>query len=86
MNPRLSERRWLSHLPFGVLFLIDSKFAARTIVERTQFGGHTEPFNPYELQEKVGPLLVRCSAGGPRANKNLLLKSEETLASYLDYS
>ncbi len=54
MNPRLSERRWLSHRPFGVLFLVDSKFAARTMVERTQFGGLTKPFNSYELKKKFG--------------------------------
>ena len=55
------------------------------MVERTQVGCLTKPFNPYELQEKVGQLLARCAAGVTQANKFTLLKGEESLASYLDY-
>ena len=75
----------VSRLPFGVLFLVDSKSIARTMVERTQFGCLTKPFNPYELQDKVSELLARRVVHSPRASTFSVFQGEETLASYLDY-
>jgi two-component system, NtrC family, nitrogen regulation response regulator GlnG len=43
--------------PFAVLFLVDSKSAARAIEDSEHIGCLTKPFNPYELKEKVGRLL-----------------------------
>ena len=45
--------------PFAVLFLVDSKSAARAIEDSEHIGCLTKPFNPYELKEKVGQLLAR---------------------------
>ena len=45
--------------PFAVLFLVDSKSAARAIENRERVGCLAKPFSPYELKEKVGQLLAR---------------------------
>ncbi len=45
--------------PFAVLFLVDSKSAARAIEDSERVGCLTKPFNPYELTEKVTQLLAR---------------------------
>ncbi|MGE5302962.1 MAG: histidine kinase dimerization/phospho-acceptor domain-containing protein [Alphaproteobacteria bacterium] len=45
--------------PFAVLFLVDSKSAARAIENSERVACLTKPFNPYELKEKVGQLLAR---------------------------
>jgi two-component system nitrogen regulation response regulator GlnG len=45
--------------PFAVLFLVDSKSAARAIENSDRVACLTKPFNPYELKEKVGQLLAR---------------------------
>ena len=45
--------------PFAVLFLVDSKSAARAIEDRESVGCLAKPFSPYELKEKVGQLLAR---------------------------
>ena len=45
--------------PFAVLFLVDSKSAARAIEDSERIGCLTKPFNPYELKEKVVQLLAR---------------------------
>ena len=50
--------RFASQLPFAVLFLVDSKTAARSLADREQITCLTKPFNPYELQEKVEHLLA----------------------------
>ena len=47
------------HAPFAVLFLVDSKSAARAIEDSERVACLTKPFNPYELKEKVGQLLAR---------------------------
>jgi DNA-binding NtrC family response regulator len=47
------------HAPFAVLFLVDSKSAARAIENSERVACLTKPFNPYELKEKVGQLLAR---------------------------
>lgn len=44
--------------PFAVLFLVDSKSAARSLEDSEHIGCLTKPFNPYELKEKVGQLLA----------------------------
>jgi DNA-binding NtrC family response regulator len=46
-------------LPFAVLFLVESKSTARVIESSDAFECLTKPFNPYELQERVGQLLTR---------------------------
>ncbi len=48
--------------PFAVLFLVDSKSAARAIEDCEHIACLTKPFNPYELKEKVGQLLARRPA------------------------
>jgi DNA-binding NtrC family response regulator len=51
--------RVAAHLPFTVLFLVDSKSTARMIEDEAQVDCLTKPFNPYELHAKVGQLLTR---------------------------
>jgi DNA-binding NtrC family response regulator len=48
-----------SRLPFAVLFLVESKSTARVIESSDSVECLTKPFNPYELQERVGQLLTR---------------------------
>jgi DNA-binding NtrC family response regulator len=45
--------------PFAVLFLVDSRSAARAIEDSERVACLAKPFNPYELKEKVGQLLAR---------------------------
>src|SRR6266850_173133 len=51
--------RFADKAPFAVLFLVDSKSAARAIDDRERVGCLAKPFSPYELKEKVGQLLAR---------------------------
>jgi DNA-binding NtrC family response regulator len=51
--------RFADKAPFAVLFLVDSKSAARAIEDRESVGCLAKPFSPYELKEKVGQLLAR---------------------------
>ena len=51
--------RFADKAPFAVLFLVDSKSAARAIDDRESVGCLAKPFSPYELKEKVGQLLAR---------------------------
>jgi len=51
--------RLASRLPFAVLFLVESKSTARVIESTDAVQCLTKPFNPYELQERVGELLTR---------------------------
>ena len=51
--------RFADKAPFAVLFLVDSKSAARAIEDREQVDCLAKPFSPYELKEKVGRLLAR---------------------------
>ena len=53
--------RFADKAPFAVLFLVDSKSAARAIDDREKVGCLAKPFSPYELKEKVGQLLARKS-------------------------
>jgi len=51
--------RLASQLPYAVLFLVESKSTARVIESSDAVECLTKPFNPYELQERVGQLLTR---------------------------
>jgi DNA-binding NtrC family response regulator len=51
--------RFADKAPFAVLFLVDSKSAARAIEDHERVGCLAKPFSPYELKEKVGQLLAR---------------------------
>jgi DNA-binding NtrC family response regulator len=51
--------RFADRAPFAVLFLVDSKSAARAIEDRERVSCLAKPFSPYELKEKVGQLLAR---------------------------
>ncbi len=51
--------RFADRAPFAVLFLVDSKSAARAIEDREKVGCLAKPFSPYELKEKIGQLLAR---------------------------
>jgi DNA-binding NtrC family response regulator len=51
--------RFADRAPFAVLFLVDSRSAARAIEDRERVGCLAKPFSPYELKEKVGQLLAR---------------------------
>lgn len=51
--------RYAAQAPCAVLFLVDTKMAARAFAEHDQVACLTKPFNPYELQEKVSQLLAR---------------------------
>jgi DNA-binding NtrC family response regulator len=60
------------HAPFAVLFLVDSRSAARAIESSERVACLTKPFSPYELKEKVGQLLA------PRpAFRDVILPSRE---------
>ena len=50
-------------LPLAVLFLVESRSTARVIESSTAVECLTKPFNPYELQERVGQLLTRGKRG-----------------------
>ncbi len=54
-----------SQLPFAVLYLVESKSTAQAIESSDALECLTKPFNPYELQERVGQLLTR----GKRATR-----------------
>ena len=76
--------RFAAQLPFAVLFLVDSKKAARAFVEREQVTCLTKPFNPYELQEKVDQLLARRQAG-PGTSEIASRTEDPGLPRYLEY-
>ena len=73
-----------NRMPFAVLFLVESKSTARMIDNNDAVECLTKPFNPYELQEKVGQLLTR----GKRmpARRSLVDPSKrEDLSWYLEF-
>jgi DNA-binding NtrC family response regulator len=51
--------RLAARAPFAVLFLVDSRTAARAVSEQERISCLVKPFNPYELRQKVGELLAR---------------------------
>jgi DNA-binding NtrC family response regulator len=77
-----SLKHFAAQLPFAVLFLVDSKSAARSIESESQVGFLSKPFNPYQLHEKVGQLLAR------RASVPRIIRPPRDLhdfTSYLQY-
>ena len=50
-------------MPFAVLFLVESKSTAKVIESSDSVECLAKPFNPYELQERVGHLLTRGKPG-----------------------
>jgi two-component system NtrC family response regulator len=76
--------KFAAQLPFAVLFLVDSKTTARAIPDREQIACLTKPFNPYDLQEKVGQLLARHNRW-TSLGKLALKGPEQTLSRYLEY-
>jgi DNA-binding NtrC family response regulator len=75
-------KHFAAQLPFAVLFLLDSKSAARSIEPESQVSFLTKPFNPYELHEKVGQLLARRAAV-PKTNRTP--RDLHDFTSYLQY-
>jgi len=76
--------RLANQMPFAVLFLVESKSTARMIESSAAVECLTKPFNPYELQEKVGQLLTR----GKRipARQTLIDRPKrDDLSHYLEY-
>jgi len=70
--------------PFAVLFLVDSKSAARALQDQDQVGCLVKPFNPFALLDEINQLLTRRAIvgkvlPGPPATENF-----ETDA-YLEY-
>ena len=53
--------RFAAQAPFAVLFLVDSRTAARAIAEQERVSCLAKPFNPYELKQKVARLLAHQS-------------------------
>jgi DNA-binding NtrC family response regulator len=76
--------RFADKAPFAVLFLVDSKSAARAIQTRERVGCLAKPFNPYELREKVGQLLARRTVLS-KALSDLAAEQEQGLTSYLEF-
>jgi DNA-binding NtrC family response regulator len=75
--------KFADRAPFAVLFLVDSKSAARAIEDRERVGCLAKPFSPYELKEKVGQLLARRNL--PKALSHSLEESERAFARYLEF-
>jgi DNA-binding NtrC family response regulator len=73
--------RFADKAPFAVLFLVDSKSAARAIEDRESVGCLAKPFSPYELKEKVGQLLARRTI----LSKALSYSSVETQGEFTRY-
>jgi len=70
--------------PFAVLFLVDSKSAARAIEDRERVGCLAKPFSPYELKEKVGQLLARRDIL-PKALSHSLGETQREFARYIEF-
>ena len=76
--------RFADRAPFAVLFLVDSKSAARSIEDREKVGCLAKPFSPYELKEKVGQLLARTSILS-EALSHHDVKPQEDFTRYLEF-
>src|SRR5215475_8290269 len=72
--------RFADRAPFAVLFLVDSKSAAKAIEDRERVGCLAKPFSPYELKAKVGQLLARTSI-----LSEALSHHEEDFTRYLEF-
>ena len=71
-------------LPFAVLFLVESRSTARVIESSDAVECLTKPFNPYELQDRVGQLLTRGKGAGPRRSW-VEGVAREDLSCYLEF-
>lgn len=76
--------RFAARAPFAVLFLVDSKSAAKSIEDRDKIGCLAKPFNPYELKEKVGVLLARQNVLAPKFIPSPQNRREEA-SRFLDF-
>jgi DNA-binding NtrC family response regulator len=76
--------RLAAQLPCAVLFICDSKIAARRIDGQERIACLTKPFNPYELQARVGQLLAGRSEVS-RPNRNASTERAKGLSRYLEY-
>jgi DNA-binding NtrC family response regulator len=76
--------RFADKAPFAVLFLVDSKSAARAIQTRERVGCLAKPFNPYELREKVGQLLARTNVLS-KALSDFAAEQQQGLTRYLEF-
>ena len=76
--------RLAAQLPFAVLFLVDSKVVARAIEEQEQISCLTKPFNPHELQTRVGQLLARQEVRSNPATVGAV-DNRTDLKRYLEY-
>jgi DNA-binding NtrC family response regulator len=76
--------RFADKAPFAVLFLVDSKSAARAIDDRERVGCLAKPFSPYELKEKVGQLLARRNIL-PEALSHPSVEAQGELSRYLEF-
>src|SRR5262245_18770529 len=76
--------RFADRAPFAVLFLVDSKSAARAIEDRERVGCLAKPFSPYELKEKVRQLLARRSILA-EALSHHDVEPQEEFARYLEF-
>jgi DNA-binding NtrC family response regulator len=76
--------RFVAQAPFAVLFLVDTKTAARALAEGERAACLTKPFNPYELREKVGQLLGRREAWLETAQISSPAENQH-LSHWLDY-
>ena len=79
-----SLARLAAQLPFAVLFLVDSKSTARVLDERDQVSCLAKPFNPYELQARVGRLLAQPRVL-PQAHPVGPSAQPRNFARYLEY-
>ncbi len=76
--------RLAAQLPCAVLFICDSKIAARRIDGQERIACLTKPFNPYELQARVGQLLAG-RAELPRPARYASTERAKSLSRYLEY-
>lgn len=76
--------RLAAQLPCAVLFICDSKVAARRIDGQERIACLPKPFNPYELQVRVGELLAGRSEAS-RPQRYVPTERATSLARYLEY-
>ena len=76
--------RLATQLPCAVLFICDSKVAARRIDGQERIACLTKPFNPYELQARVGQLLAGRSELS-RPIQHASTERAKSQARYLEY-
>jgi len=70
--------------PFAVLFLVDSRMAAKALPEQEHISCLAKPFNPYELRQKIGVLLAR-QAVRPKSLPPFPASNQQEPLSYLTF-